>query len=189
MANPVSNPNKIVASNPWGGGSSYGNAAPLEKMTKETNEANKQRENEIRSMFDQLLGMYKPGGGFGAGTEAILERQKQKDLSSAVASSVSSGMFNTTLPAGFGKQWEEEIGMPSRLKLEDMRYGAYSGVLSDKIKFIQDIENMFPDYGMLAPMITQSNVIPSGNMGLNAFGERLGTSFGKGVGPKSSGIF
>lgn len=126
------------------------------QMETETKQANKARENEIRQILDEIIGMYRPGGAFGQGTEAMLERSKTKDIASAQQSLVSSGLFNTTQTAGLGKKWEEEVGMPTRAKLEDVRYGQLGSALGQKAGFVERIENQYPAYDMLAQMLMKT---------------------------------
>ncbi len=165
-----------------------GNSQPqsLQQMTDETNVQNKKRETEIRGILDQIIQMYQPGGSYGAGAEAMLDRQKQRDIGSATQSLISSGLFGSTMTAGLPKKWEEEVGVPARLKLEDSRYGMLSQAMGNKASFVESIKNSFPDYKMFADMFAQSASAPSG---ISGTGDVLGTSFGKGVGPNSSGIY
>ena len=158
-----------------------GSSKTLEQMTQDVNAANKEREKEIRGIMDEIIQMYQPGGAYGAGTEAMLNRQKQKDIASATGSLVSSGLFGTTLTAGLPKKWEEEIGVPSRMKLEDVRYGALTSALQAKAQFIENIQNEFPDYGMLSQLYAQGAATPTFSTS--------GSTFGKGVGPGASGIY
>jgi len=51
---------------------------------------------------------------------ADLERTKTRDVASGMQNLVSSGLSNTTRAAGVGAKWEEEVGVPARLKLEDL---------------------------------------------------------------------
>lgn len=142
------------------GGSGSDDGTPTKTISQLENEAKKRteaQEKEIRGLLDQIIQMYQPGGSFGKGTEAMLTRQKEKDLASATQSLVSSGLFGTTMAAGLPKKWEEEVGMPSRLKLEDVRYGALSEALGQKASFVQSIENAYPDYGMIAQLQSKAN--------------------------------
>jgi hypothetical protein len=114
------------------------------------NAKNKAREDEARSIYDKIIGTYAPGGEFGKGTEAMLERQKTKDTASATQQLISSGLYGSTMTAGLPKKWEEEVGMPSRLKLEDLRYGAWTSALGQKAQFITGIEDQSPSYELMA---------------------------------------
>ena len=103
----------------WGGGSNYMNS--YIQAQEKANEANQKRYNEAMKLYDNMIKRFGPGGTFMSGAEAGLERTKTKDVASGSQALVSAGLSNTTMPAGLGKRWEEEIGGPQRLKLEDMR--------------------------------------------------------------------
>jgi hypothetical protein len=72
--------------------------------------------------------MYQPGGAYGKGLEASLERGAQKSISSGTQAMVSAGLASTTMPAGLGKQYEEEVATPARANLESKRAQALSGI-------------------------------------------------------------
>jgi hypothetical protein len=72
--------------------------------------------------------MYAPGGAYGKGLEASLERGAQKSIASGTQAMVSSGLASTTMPAGLGKQYEEEVATPARAELESRRAEALSGL-------------------------------------------------------------
>ncbi|KKL18495.1 hypothetical protein LCGC14_2474940, partial [marine sediment metagenome] len=84
------------------------------------NLANQKRYEEAIALYSDIVEQYKPGGAFGTGFEAQLERQKTKTVAGQTQSLVSSGLYGTTQTAGLGKKWEEEVGAPARLKLEDL---------------------------------------------------------------------
>lgn len=76
---------------------------------------------EITELLDQIIQRYKPGGEFGKAELSLLERAKTKSLASVSQGLVSAGLAGTTAGVGAGRKWEEEIGMPARLGLEDIR--------------------------------------------------------------------
>ena len=128
---------------------------------KETAEqATKKRENEIRSLFDEIISMYKPGGSYGAGTEAMLGREKQKYLGSAMQNLISSGMYGSTMTAAMPKKFEEEVGMPTRAKLEDLRYDRLASALGQKASFVERIEDQTPSYELMAGLQQQASAQP-----------------------------
>jgi hypothetical protein len=120
---------------------------------KKANAANKAREQEIRALYENILGRYGEGGGFGKGYEAVLERTKLKDVASGMQSLVSAGLANTTRPAGLSRKWEEEVGAPARLKLEDLRLEKLTGVEQDLAGFIERISNTGPDLNLIAQLL------------------------------------
>ena len=102
-----------------------------------------------------MVGMYAPGGGFGAGYEAQLERTKTRDVASGTQQLISSGLYGSTTAAGLGKAWEEDVGAPARLRLEDLRKQKYADVLSQKASFVERIQDLYPDYGLIAGLQSQ----------------------------------
>lgn len=71
---------------------------------------------------------YEPGGGFGKGVEAGLERGRVKAMASGMQGLVSAGLAGTTMAGGLGKKYEEEVGAPTRLSVEEQRAQALSGI-------------------------------------------------------------
>ena len=80
---------------------------------------------------------YEEGGGYGKGVEAGLERGRTKAMASGMQSLVSSGLAGTTMAAGLGKKYEEEVAMPARARVEETRAGALSGLEAMKAQIIQ----------------------------------------------------
>jgi hypothetical protein len=142
----------------WSGSttnSNYGSEIlkQLDTLEKARTEQVQAREKEVRSMLDQIIGIYGEGGKFGQGTEAMLNTQKKKDVASGTQALVSSGLSNTTTAAGLGQAWESSVGMPARAKLEDVKYGALAQAIGNKAQFVTDIQNQMPDYNMIANLI------------------------------------
>jgi len=71
---------------------------------------------------------YAPGGGFGKGVEAGLERGRTKAMASGMQSLVGAGLAGTTMAGGLGKKFEEEVAAPTRLNVEEQRAQALSGI-------------------------------------------------------------
>lgn len=128
----------------------------FQQLEEEHRARTQERETEVRGLYDQIIGQYQPDGGFGAGTEAMIGRQKQQYLGSATQNLISSGMFGSTMTAGLGKKFEEEVGMPTRLKLEDLRYDRLSQAMGEKAGFVERIEDRIPSYGEIAQLSAQS---------------------------------
>jgi hypothetical protein len=104
---------------------------------------------EARGIYEGIAGMYAPGGAFGRGYEAMLERTKGRDVASGASALVGTGLYNTTQTAGLGKKWEEDVGMPSRMRLEDIRMERYAGAQRDIAGLLERVEEPYPDYGGL----------------------------------------
>lgn len=76
----------------------------------------------------RALAQYAPGGGFGKGVEAGLERGRVKAMASGMQHLVGAGLAGTTMAAGLGKRYEEEVAMPARAGVEERRAQAISGI-------------------------------------------------------------
>ncbi len=81
-----------------------------------------------RSAYEKALAHYKPGGGYGAGVEAGLERGRVKSTASGMQNLVSAGLAGTTMAAGLGKKYEEEVAAPTRARVEGARAEAIAGI-------------------------------------------------------------
>ena len=76
---------------------------------------------DVRAAFQRAMAQYQPGGGFGVGTEAALERGRTKALAAGGQALASAGLAGTTMMAGLGKKFEEEVSMPTRAGVEEER--------------------------------------------------------------------
>jgi len=83
---------------------------------------------EARAAWEQAIAHYAPGGGYGKGVEAGLERGRTKALASGTQSLVSAGLYGTTTTAGLGKKYEEEVAMPARARVESTRAQAIANL-------------------------------------------------------------
>jgi len=108
--------------------------------------ANIARQQKVEAIFDEIIGRFRPGGAYGAGMEAQIARGKTRDVAAAMQQLVSSGLYGTTLAAGLPKKWEEEIGMPARQKLEDIRMERLTQAQMGKAGFLERIQEPYPDY-------------------------------------------
>lgn len=127
-----------------------------ESQAAQARAANLQRYSQIQGIYDEIIARYQPGGGFMAGAEAGLEQQKGRDVASEVAQTISSGLYGTTVPSTAAKRWEMDVGAPQRLKLEDIRTQALSQAQVGKAGVIERREDTYPDYSMIAQLISQS---------------------------------
>lgn len=92
---------------------------------------------EIMQLLDQIISRYKPGGEFGKPEEALLKREKTKSLAGTAQRLVSAGLAGTTAGAGAGRLWEEEVGMPARLRLEDVRSQRLTEAMGAKAGYLE----------------------------------------------------
>ena len=121
---------------------------------------NEQRYQEALELYSQMIEQYEPGGAFGAGYEAQLARTKTQDVAAGQQALVSGGLFGTTITAGLPKKWEEEVGQPARLKLEDVRMGRYAEAMEKKAGLIERREDIGPDYALIAQLSAQAAARP-----------------------------
>jgi len=87
--------------------------------------------------MQNAIAYYQEGGGYGKGVEAQLERGRVKALASGMQSLVSAGLGGTSLGAGLGKKYEEEVAAPMRAQVESQRAQAISGLEMAKAQIIQ----------------------------------------------------
>lgn len=92
---------------------------------------------EAESALQRAMEYYQEGGGYGRGVEAGLERGRVKAVAGGTQALVSAGLAGTTMPAGLGKKYEEEVAMPARARVEETRAGAISGLEAMKAQIIQ----------------------------------------------------
>lgn len=125
------------------------------------NVANEKRYEEALALYGDIVEQYKPGGAFGAGFEAQLGRQKTRTVAGQTQQLVSSGLYGTSVTAGLGQKFEEEVGMPARLKLEDMRMVRYAEAVGQKAGLIERREDVGPDYSLISQLAAQAGARPT----------------------------
>lgn len=131
----------------------------LQAQQVRTNLANKKREKEIRNLLSGVIEQYQPGGSFGAGVEADLARQKEKTVAEGTQAAISGGMANvvggTQAIGSLGRAFEEEIGAPTRLKLEDLRMERLAQAKQGLAGFVERIQNTGPNYDLIAQILNR----------------------------------
>lgn len=152
------------------------------KAQEKANAANEKRYNEAKGIYSGIASQYAPGGQFMSGALANYERQKLRDMSTANQSLVSSGLFNTTIAAGLPSKYEEEVGNPFRLNLEDIRMQRESEAKTNLAGLIERREDVAPDPSLFAQLMQGANSgvsIPSmSSMGGSSSGSSGGSSGG-----------
>jgi len=83
--------------------------------------------NALQSYAD----IFKPGGEYGAGIEAMIARGEKKSVASGMQNLVSAGLSNTTMPMHLQQTYEEEVGMPTRLASRDRGMEMYGSALGN----------------------------------------------------------
>ncbi len=81
------------------------------------------------STLQNYADIFKPGGAYGAGTEAMIARGEKKAVAGGMQNLVSAGLANTTMPMHLGQTFQEEVGMPTRLASRDRGMELYGGAM------------------------------------------------------------
>lgn len=157
-----------------------------ETKASEAKAANLKRYGETMAIFDEIIARYSPGGAFEKRALGQLEKQKVRDVGGETQQLISSGLYGTTTMGGTGRRWEESVGAPQRLALEDIQMQRLSQAQLGKAEGITAREDVGPDPSLYAglmqgaasrPGIVSAGAAPSGPSGLDAFGRPLpGTS-------------
>lgn len=116
-----------------GGGGSWGSLQPYTRIVQSapsttSTAAGPSVSREALAALGKAKEQYQPGGGYGAGLEAALGRGAKKSIAAGTQSLVSAGLASTSMGAGLGKQYEEEVATPARADLESRRAVALSGL-------------------------------------------------------------
>ncbi len=122
--------------------------------------SNIKRSEQITAIYDEIIRRYEPGGTFGKAALGQLEKQKVRDVGGEMQQMISSGLYGTTTAAGTGRRWEESVGAPSRLRLEDIMMQRLSEAQVGKAGFMERIEEPYPDYAMMASLMQQGAAGP-----------------------------
>jgi len=122
----------------------------LVQASQASNAANNQRAQQAMAIYDEIINRYQPGGSFETKSLAELERLKKRSVREQFGQSeqqaISGGMFGVQRPtrAGMGMKWEETVGAPARLSLEDVLMQRLSGAQQNKASFIEGIQDTGP---------------------------------------------
>lgn len=127
----------------------------LQMAQNEANAATQKRLEEALGIYDKIISQYEPGGAFGAGVEAQIERGATKSVAQGTQDLVSSGLYGITQTAGLRKKYEEEVGQPARLILEDLRLERLAQAQQAKAGVLERVEDVGPDLGMIAQLMQQ----------------------------------
>ena len=159
----------------WGqigtAGVSYGKFENLEAQTQletaeteykaaveKANLANETRYQEGLGKFKTAEDIYAPGGSFGTGYLAQLEKQKVKDVASGTQSLVSSGLANTTVRAALPQAWESNVGEAARLNLADLQTTRYTGALANTADYMANKTEAIPDMTLYANLLQSASI-------------------------------
>jgi len=100
------------------------------RPSKNWHQVSESRVQEIKATkaIQRAKAQYEPGGGFGTGVEAAIARGRKKAVSVGAQELVGAGLAGTTMMGGLGKRYEEEVGMPARMSIEEERVRAMAGI-------------------------------------------------------------
>jgi len=124
--------------------------AQFQAQQEAANTANEKRFQQGLEIFDRIIKQEETGDVSEKAIEAAIGRGSVKAVAQGTQSLVSSGLASTTQAAGLGKKFEEEVGVPARLRAADIRQQRLSGALRDKAGFIERREDVGPDFGTIA---------------------------------------
>ena len=149
--------------------------AQATNASNQANAANKKREAQVLAIYDEMVNRYQPGGSFETKSLAELDKQKsrfvEKGYASETQGNISSGIYGTTTQTGtksrLDKDFEAEVGAPSRLRLEDVLMQRLSGAQTGKAQFLTGIQDEGPSLSQLYGM-GQAAGSSSGGSGLSS---------------------
>ncbi len=118
------------------------------------------RQATIESIFDEIISRYGPEGTYGRSAEALLETQKVREVGAGAQRMISAGLYGTEVGGGLGRAWESEVGAPGRLRIEDIKMERLSQAQLGKAGFLERIEDVYPDYGLISQLISQAAAGP-----------------------------
>jgi len=83
----------------------------------------------------------------------MYERGKTKNLAQAGQNLISSGLGGTTISAGLPGKYEEEVGTPFKLQLQDLMTSKYAEALGNKLGFLERKTEKGPEFGQIAQIL------------------------------------
>lgn len=147
--------------------------------------ANIQRYEQAMAIYDEIISRYRPGGEFGAAALGQLEARKVTDVGRETQQLISSGLYGTTTMGATGRRWEEAVGAPERLRLEDIQMQRLSEAQVGKAGFIERREDIGPDPGLIAQLAMQAGQ----TYGMGGYGDyQAAPEIDKGPSPWEAGF-
>jgi hypothetical protein len=126
----------------------------------EARAANEARYGQGLGIYDQIISMFQPGGGFGAGQMEQYERTKEQALATQQQSAITSGLGNVTTQLGAESAYEQRVGVPFKLQLADLVTERLTGAMGEKAGFIERREDEAPDPRLMADLVMGAEAGP-----------------------------
>jgi hypothetical protein len=131
---------------------------------RQANLANKQREMEVRAIYDEMIKRYQPGGTFETKSLEQIEKQKSRYVGQAygeaIQGDISRGLYGTTESGArrgrLEKGYEADVAQPARLRLEDVLMQRLTSAQQGLAGFITGIEDQGPSLSQLYSMGAQA---------------------------------
>jgi hypothetical protein len=136
--------------------------AKFEESSAAARTATDKRLAQATAIYDEIINRYQPGGVFEERGLAQLAKQKTADVGGEMQQLISSGLYGTTTTAGVGRRWEESVGEPGRMTLEDIMMQRLSQAQVGKAGMLERVEDVGPDAGLYAQLMSQAASRPSG---------------------------
>lgn len=153
--------------------------AQFQAQQDRANLANEKRYAQGLEIYDRIVAQYEPGGAFGQGIESQLQREKTKTVASQTQQLVSSGLFGTSVTAGLGQKFEEEVGAPTRLRAQDISFERLAQAGIGKAGFIERREDTGPDFSQIAQLASSIGAGQQAGTGGRSGGTSSGGTTGR----------
>ena len=140
-------------------------------------EAAEKRYAEIMRIFDEIIKRYQPGGAFQERTERELAQRKAREVGQETQQLISSGLYGASTLAGVGRRWEQAVGTPQRLALEDIMERRVGEAMLGKAAAITQREDIPPSASLYAALLQRATAIP-GTINVPSYSSYGSTSFG-----------
>ena len=130
--------------------------AELQAQQEKANLANQTRYDQMLAIYDETINRYQPGGSFEQKFLQQLGKQKEQFIGREFQDMISSGLAGTTTKATSGGKFEEQIGAPARLNLEDIQMQRLTQAQMGKAGVIERVEDTGPGYDLIAQLAMQA---------------------------------
>ncbi|MHC4332601.1 MAG: hypothetical protein ACYSUV_02485 [Planctomycetota bacterium] len=117
---------------------------------------------EGKSLLQQGIERYSPGGTFGKGAMAQYEKGKKQALGMGFQQLIDQGLGGTTIGTALPLSYEQNVGTEFRLKLEDLRMENLTDAEKSYVDFIESATHAYPDFGQYAQLAMAAAAKPTG---------------------------